>query len=169
MLGEYPEPQTAVEMIDRYRDIRRRVYAAPQTRKPKPPKAEPGIPGSISKPPITYDNPVSIVREADKEYKPSVREIAEDILSCQNRYEWKDIIGARRKRDLIRWRKAIVAHACRERPDKTLPIMGRIFGGRDHTTILYSERFMEDAIAKDAVIWIETPKGRKVAILPEGT
>jgi chromosomal replication initiation ATPase DnaA len=51
-----------------------------------------------------------------------------------------DILGPRRTAGLVVARHAAIAEVAREHPRLSLPRIGMIFGGRDHTTILHALR-----------------------------
>lgn len=62
----------------------------------------------------------------------------------------ENIKSACRKRQYS-WPRQIAAYLCREMTECSLPEIGRMFGGRDHTTILFSCRkvaFMEASDVK---------------------
>ena len=54
-----------------------------------------------------------------------------------------DIVGDGRTSDVVRARYAAIAAVREARPDLSLPRLGRLFGGRDHTTMLHAIRKME--------------------------
>ncbi|MCJ2098468.1 helix-turn-helix domain-containing protein [Methylobacterium sp. E-046] len=54
-----------------------------------------------------------------------------------------DIVGDGRTSDVVRARYAAIAAVREVRPDLSLPRLGRLFGGRDHTTMLHAIRKME--------------------------
>lgn len=58
------------------------------------------------------------------------------------------LVGARRSRDLVyaRW---VAFWLCRDLTHASYPMIGRMFGGRDHTTILYGCRKIEEAIRRN--------------------
>ncbi|QKV17840.1 helix-turn-helix domain-containing protein [Oricola thermophila] len=49
-----------------------------------------------------------------------------------------ELKGRRRKKNIVEARQRAIARAYRERPDLSLPQLGRLFGGRDHSTILHA-------------------------------
>lgn len=55
---------------------------------------------------------------------------------------YADIVGERRTLHLIRARYAAIAAVREAHPDWSLPRLGRVFGGRDHTTMLHAIRKM---------------------------
>ncbi|GAA3690551.1 MULTISPECIES: chromosomal replication initiator protein DnaA [Yimella] len=56
-----------------------------------------------------------------------------------------DLCGSSRSRTLANARQ-IAMYLCRELTDETLPAIGRYFGGRDHTTVLYADRKIRQLI-----------------------
>lgn len=68
----------------------------------------------------------------------SVPEIVAEVLQYYPGITWEDVKGIRRTRDLIAPRHACMRAVYNERKDLSLPRLGRIFGGRDHTTILHA-------------------------------
>ena len=51
-----------------------------------------------------------------------------------------DITGVSRATRVVAARFAAIAESYVERPDLSMPALGRLFGGRDHTTILHAVR-----------------------------
>lgn len=62
------------------------------------------------------------------------------------RYE--EIVGATRKKVVALARHEAMYEVRMRRPDLSLPKIGRLFGGRDHTTVLYAVRKVEAERAK---------------------
>ncbi len=50
-----------------------------------------------------------------------------------------DLVSASRSRELVNARQ-IAMYLCRELTDLSLPKIGELFGGRDHTTVMHAER-----------------------------
>jgi hypothetical protein len=66
---------------------------------------------------------------------------AKDIISIVAHHHgltYADVIGPNRARNIIKARDYAIRAVADARPDWSLPHLGRIFGGRDHTTILHS-------------------------------
>ncbi|MDH4358331.1 MAG: chromosomal replication initiator protein DnaA [Candidatus Berkelbacteria bacterium] len=59
-----------------------------------------------------------------------------------------EILGKGRKKELIRPRQVTI-FLIREKTNKSLPEIGKIMGGKDHTTVLHSERKISDQIKID--------------------
>lgn len=89
--------------------------------------------------------------------KPTIRKIIEDVIRGTS-VTYEDIIGKRRTHDIIPLRHTAIANAVAIRQDLSLPTIGRLFGGRDHTTILHAaqkmgvsnRRFKSDAAQRAA-------------------
>jgi chromosomal replication initiator protein len=76
----------------------------------------------------------------------AVPEIIADVLQHYPNVTWDDIKGIRRTRDLIEPRHACMRAVYNERKDLSLPRIGKIFGGRDHSTIYHAvHKNMEQA------------------------
>lgn len=73
-----------------------------------------------------------------------VAEIVADVLQNFPDVTWEEIKGIRRQRNLVIPRQLCMYEVARQRPDLSLPRIGEIFGGRDHTTILHAVRKMRE-------------------------
>ncbi len=62
-----------------------------------------------------------------------------------------DLHGARRSRNLVRPRQ-IAMYLCKKLTTRSLPDIGRSFGGRDHTTVLHAVQKVEELIKADAAM-----------------
>ena len=82
--------------------------------------------------------------------RPSIAEIQARI--CE-RYSLRaiDMVSARRSRYVARPRQ-IAMFLCRELTTRSLPQIGRAFGGRDHTTVMHACRQIERLRGEDAGI-----------------
>lgn len=83
-----------------------------------------------------------VAKRSDK--KP-VRTIIAEVLAEFPDVTWEEISGIRRTRRLVIPRQRCMFEVSRQRPDLSLPAIGRIFGGRDHTTILHAVRKLRAA------------------------
>ena len=72
--------------------------------------------------------------------KKPVAEIVGEVLAGFPGVTWDDVRGIRRTKPLLKPRRECMYEVATQRPDLSLPAIGRIFGGRDHTTILHSVR-----------------------------
>ncbi|RVL48471.1 chromosomal replication initiator DnaA [Sinorhizobium meliloti] len=71
------------------------------------------------------------------EEKRPVSAIIGEVLDLFPDVTWSEVAGVRREKRLIRPRQLCMYELSRQRPDLSLPRLGRIFN-RDHTTVLYS-------------------------------
>ncbi|MBX5206708.1 chromosomal replication initiator DnaA [Rhizobium sp. NZLR11] len=76
----------------------------------------------------------------------SVEAIVRGILRDFPGVTWEDVKGIRRTRHLVVPRHACMKAVYEERKDLSLPALGRIFGGRDHTTILNAVKKSKTAL-----------------------
>jgi chromosomal replication initiator protein len=75
----------------------------------------------------------------------------EDILRIVSRHykvPRNELLSARRSRDVVRPRQ-IAMFLAKALTSRSLPEIGRRFGGRDHTTVLHSVRKVEQMIKDD--------------------
>lgn len=75
----------------------------------------------------------------------------EDILKIVSRHfkvPRNDLLSSRRSRDVVRPRQ-IAMYLAKSLTQRSLPEIGRRFGGRDHTTVLHSVRKVEQLIKDD--------------------
>ncbi|MCW5722550.1 MAG: chromosomal replication initiator protein DnaA [Devosia sp.] len=76
----------------------------------------------------------------------------EDILKIVSRHykvPRNELLSARRSRDVVRPRQ-IAMYLAKALTSRSLPEIGRRFGGRDHTTVLHSVRKVEQMIKDDS-------------------
>lgn len=85
--------------------------------------------------------------------------------ACEHfRVAREDLLSTSRARHLA-WPRQIAMYLAREITGESLPMIGRQFGGRDHTTVLYAcrrahDRIACDADARDALIALRSALGR---------
>ncbi len=78
----------------------------------------------------------------------------DDIQRCVTGYyhiSHKELISSRRAREVARPRQ-IAMYLCKQLTTRSLPEIGRKFGKRDHTTVIYAVRRIEDLMSTDAQI-----------------
>lgn len=75
----------------------------------------------------------------DSTGKRPVAEIVAEVLVNFPGVSWKEVQGIRRQRNLVIPRRLCMYQVAEQRPDLSLPRIGKIFG-RDHTTILHAVR-----------------------------
>lgn len=80
--------------------------------------------------------------------KKRVADIVAEVLANFPGVLWSEIIGLRRTKNLIEPRKLCMYEVHRQRPDLSYPQIGRLFGGRDHTTIMHSVKQVEAKAAE---------------------
>lgn len=68
---------------------------------------------------------------------PLAREIIAEVAH-RHRITFADVIGSSRKKDIVRARTEAIRKVADAKPDWSMGHIGRIFGGRDHTTILWA-------------------------------
>ena len=90
------------------------------------------------------------IQENVTEYRRPVSEIIAEVLRDFPDVSWADVQGIRRTRHLITPRHRCMYEVYRQRPDLSLPTIGRVFGGRDHTTILNAVHKIKAERERDA-------------------
>jgi len=78
-----------------------------------------------------------------------------------------DVLSGGRKKELIRPRQ-IAIYLLREQTNKSLPEIGKIMGGKDHTTILHSERKITDGIKVDSNLKSDIERIRELIFSVKG-
>lgn len=73
----------------------------------------------------------------------AIQEVVEDYYKVKH----DDLIGAKRSRD-ISYPRQIAIYLCREMLDIPFALVGESFGGRDHATIIYAVKSIEDRLEK---------------------
>ncbi|WP_211181426.1 helix-turn-helix domain-containing protein [Pseudorhizobium endolithicum] len=69
-----------------------------------------------------------------------VSDIVGEVLHAFPGFTIADLKSGRRQRDLCFARQTAMYVVRHERPDLSYPVIGRWFGGRDHTTVMSSVR-----------------------------
>lgn len=87
---------------------------------------------------------------------------AEIIASVSKYYgiSKDDLLGKSRKKELSTPRQ-ITIFLIRENTNRSLPEIGRLMGGKDHTTIMYSEKKVRDLLKTDIAIKSDIEKIRE--------
>lgn len=81
--------------------------------------------------------------------RKSIPEIVLEVLQSHPGITVADLKGPRRGVPVVRARMEAIYAVRTQRPDMSLPAIGRWFGGRDHTTVLHSVRKMEEKRAAE--------------------
>lgn len=78
-----------------------------------------------------------------KEMRRTVREIVAEVLEEFPGITWKMLVSHDRRKHLIMPRHMAMYVVHKERDDISFPKLGRIFGGRDHSSCLYAVKKIE--------------------------
>jgi hypothetical protein len=134
------------------------ALAAPVSRPPRPPGAQPPQPDQAGGPrpgetavtPLLLFALFQLARD-DNKVLPRANPFIADIQKAVARHfniTRHDLISQRRTAELVKPRQ-IAAYLSRELTQHSLPEIGRRFGNRDHTTILYAVRKISRQLAAD--------------------
>ena len=144
---------TALAFIDRYKTIRQQFYAPREPVKPIR-RAHLGVrfvyPFPIG-PVVPYNFKAKTISEGMAKAQEIIEsqkiisvprnrgaEIVKEVCE-KHGLKIEDVISERRHQYLVRPRQEIMYRLCTE-TDWSLPRIGRLLGGRDHTTILHGKR-----------------------------
>ena len=94
---------------------------------------------------MTQECLADILRASDR--KVSVEEIQRKVAEHYN-IRLSDLVGPKRVRTLARPRQ-IAMYLAKQMTSRSLPEIGRRFGGRDHTTIMHGVRKIEELRGED--------------------
>jgi len=97
---------------------------------------------------LARDCLADILRASER--KISIEEIQRQVAEHYN-IRFSDIIGPRRLRSFARPRQ-VAMYLCKQLTSRSLPEIGRRFGGRDHTTIMHGVRRIDELQHTDAQI-----------------
>ena len=95
---------------------------------------------------LTQDCLADILRSSDR--KLSIEEIQRKVADHYN-IRLSDMIGPKRLRNIARPRQ-VAMYLAKQLTPRSLPEIGRRFGGRDHTTIMHGVRKIEELMAMDS-------------------
>lgn len=99
--------------------------------------------------PVTLEDVEAAVRRQLGDLKPpTIDQVKRAVMQVFDVTK-TDLESARRSRS-IAYPRQIAMYLCRKKTTRSLPQIGRYFGNRDHTTVLYAVRKLEDLIRKDA-------------------
>jgi chromosomal replication initiator protein len=87
-----------------------------------------------------------ILRASDR--KLTIEEIQRKVAEHYN-VRLSDLIGPKRLRTIARPRQ-VAMYLAKQLTSRSLPEIGRRFGGRDHTTIMHGVRKIEELAATDS-------------------
>ncbi|WP_120631726.1 chromosomal replication initiator protein DnaA [Ruegeria sp. EL01] len=97
---------------------------------------------------LTQDCLADVLRASER--KISVEEIQRKVSDYYN-IRLSDIIGPKRLRSYARPRQ-VAMYLCKQLTSRSLPEIGRRFGGRDHTTVMHGVRRIEELKVTDGQI-----------------
>lgn len=97
---------------------------------------------------LTQDCLADVLRASDR--KISIEEIQRCVAEHYN-IRLSDMIGPKRVRSFARPRQ-IAMFLCKRMTSRSLPEIGKRFGGRDHTTVMHAVKRIDDLMAQDAQI-----------------
>lgn len=138
-------PASGREMVERYRSARTTFFPRRPVARPRIPPPEPIVPT------IVYAFPIEIARPARLDLIEEARQIAalagkrvrvlEITRACAEHFNihLRDLLSHRRSRWIVRPRQ-IVMYLSKEMTTRSLPEIGRLMHGRDHTTVLHGYR-----------------------------
>jgi len=95
---------------------------------------------------LTQDCLADILRASDR--KLTIEEIQRKVAEHYN-VRLSDMIGPKRLRTIARPRQ-VAMYLAKQLTSRSLPEIGRRFGGRDHTTIMHGVRKIEELMATDS-------------------
>jgi chromosomal replication initiator protein len=107
--------------------------------------------GSLTGCPLTQEIAAEVLDGLYPQAPAKERSIAEikDAVSAQFGITAEEMVGRTRTPEAAQPRQ-LAMYLARELTDKSLPAIGREFGGRDHTTVLHALRRAEQRIAEDS-------------------
>ena len=97
---------------------------------------------------LTQDCLSDVLRASER--KISVEEIQRRVAEHYN-IRLSDMIGPKRLRNFARPRQ-VAMFLCKQLTSRSLPEIGRRFGGRDHTTVMHGVRRIEELRSSDGQI-----------------
>lgn len=83
----------------------------------------------------------------------SIMDIIRDVLRKFPGVSVRDIKGHSRMKIVVLPRQIAMYEARKRRPDLSLPRLGQLFGGKDHTSILAAVRRVEKQISEGKLDW----------------
>ena len=97
---------------------------------------------------LTQDCLADVLRASER--KVSVEEIQRQVSDHYN-IRLSDMIGPKRLRNFARPRQ-VAMYLCKQLTSRSLPEIGRRFGGRDHTTVMHGVKRIDELKQQDAQI-----------------
>ena len=102
--------------------------------------------------PITLDMTQEVLQDLLRanDRRVTVDEIQRQVADYYN-IKLSDLLSARRARQVARPRQ-VAMYLCKQLTSKSLPSIGRKFGGRDHTTVMHAVKRIEELRQTDSVL-----------------
>ncbi|WP_417205833.1 chromosomal replication initiator protein DnaA [Antarctobacter sp.] len=97
---------------------------------------------------LVQDSLADVLRASER--KVSIDEIQRKVAEHYN-IRLSDMIGPKRVRNFARPRQ-VAMYLCKQLTSRSLPEIGRRFGGRDHTTVMHGVRRIEELRQQDGQI-----------------
>ncbi|MFQ6546888.1 chromosomal replication initiator protein DnaA [Aestuariibius sp. 2305UL40-4] len=107
---------------------------------------------------LAQDCLADILRVSER--KVTVEEIQRKVSEYYS-IRLSDMIGPKRKRDYARPRQ-VAMWFCKQMTSRSLPEIGRRFGGRDHTTVIHGVRRIDELRSKDSQLADDLENLRRV-------
>ena len=101
--------------------------------------------------PVTLEDVSAAVRRQLGDLKPPSIDTVKRATMTVFEITKTDLESARRSRS-VAYPRQIAMYLCRKLTTRSLPQIGRFFGNRDHTTVLYAVRKLEDLVKADATL-----------------
>jgi chromosomal replication initiator protein len=73
------------------------------------------------------------------------------VVSKHYNVSKQDLLSSRRTRSIV-WPRHVAMYLSKTLTPRSLPEIGRRFGGRDHTTVLHAVRKIDALVAKDSAL-----------------
>jgi hypothetical protein len=160
-----PPGEIERKFIAEYSRVRSRLLAPPARIRPKEPMPEPVVCSEPEPEIICVEpspEPVTHTEALPAETKLTCRFIFEHVAAFY-RLTMVDLLSNRRQRNVV-WPRHVAMYLARHMTTRSLPEVGRLLGGKDHTTVLHgvariTERLPDEpALAADV-----TELTRKIA------
>ncbi len=104
---------------------------------------------SLTKREITMDLAREVLRDMlTEDYRPITIERITDLVAKEFNLKTSDLKAKRRTASIV-YPRQIAMYLARELTDFSLPEIGRFFGGKDHTTVIYGYDKIKDKVAAD--------------------
>lgn len=108
-----------------------------------------------------------LIEEAERSMKPAAPVSIDDIQAEIARFydvSKADLLSPVRTTELVRPRQ-VAYYLCRQLTPRSLPDIGRRFGGRDHSTVHHGNQKIADLIARDAILSTEIEKIKAALVM----